>query len=114
MSIRDLTTPSFRAPVSAAVRGDAPAASPATPTPATQLGYAMDDAYVGASAGRRPPYAVLGDMNGADVEAMAFATMMAAAGAAREDLKAMMNEVKAARGGGDRIRTVRRRDGGED
>ena len=39
-------------------------------------------------------YAVLGAMNGADIEAIAFLVLMQAAKSAQEDLKAIMNQVK--------------------
>ena len=40
-------------------------------------------------------WAVLGAMNGADIEAMAFIVMMQAAASAQEDLKSIMDHVKA-------------------
>jgi hypothetical protein len=40
-------------------------------------------------------FAVLGSLNGADIEALAFLVLMAAAKSAQEDLKAIMASVKA-------------------
>jgi hypothetical protein len=40
-------------------------------------------------------WAVLGSMNGGDIEALAFLVLMAAAKSAQEDLKAIMAQVKA-------------------
>ena len=39
-------------------------------------------------------YSILGAMNGADIEAIAFLVMMEASKSAREDLKAIMDGVK--------------------
>jgi hypothetical protein len=39
-------------------------------------------------------YAVLGNMNGADIEALAFLVLMQASKSAQEDLKSIINEVK--------------------
>jgi Arc/MetJ-type ribon-helix-helix transcriptional regulator len=46
-------------------------------------------------AGAPADFAVLGDLNGADIEAVAFLVLMEAAKSAQEDLKAIMAEVKA-------------------
>src|SRR5258706_13377452 len=46
-------------------------------------------------AGAPADFAILGDLNSADIEALAFIVLMEAAKSAQEDLKAIMAEVKA-------------------
>jgi hypothetical protein len=49
-------------------------------------------------------WAVLGSMNGADIEAMAFLVLMQAAKSAQEDLKAIMDPVKATNEAKEKLR----------